>query len=33
MYVYSVTDIIHVMALDAGHSSQGTVEPITPELA
>ena len=28
--VYSVTIMTHVMALDAGQSSQGTFEPITP---
>ena len=28
--VYSVTVMIHVKALQAGHSSQGTSEPITP---
>ena len=30
--VYSVTVMTHVKALQAGHSSQGTSEPITPEL-
>ena len=30
--VYSVTVMIHVKALQAGHSSQGTSEPITPAL-
>ena len=29
--VYSVTVMTHVKALQAGHSSQGTSEPITPE--
>ena len=28
--VYSVTVMTHVEALQAGHSSQGTSEPITP---
>ena len=28
--VYSVTVVTHVKALQAGHSSQGTSEPITP---
>ena len=28
--VYSVTIMTHVIALEAGHSSQGTSEPITP---
>ena len=28
--VYSVTIMTHVKALQAGHSSQGTSEPITP---
>ena len=28
--VYSVTVMTHVKALQAGHSSQGTFEPITP---
>ena len=28
--VYSVTVMTHVNALQAGHSSQGTSEPITP---
>ena len=28
--VYSVTVMIYVKALQAGHSSQGTSEPITP---
>ena len=28
--VYSVTAMTHVEALQAGHSSQGTSEPITP---
>ena len=28
--VYSVTVMTHVIPLDAGHSSQGTSEPITP---
>ena len=31
--VYSVTVMTHVKALQAGHSSQGTFEPITPALA
>ena len=31
--VYSVTVMTHVKALQAGHSSQGTSEPITPALA
>ena len=31
--VYSVTVITHVKALQAGHSSQGTSEPITPVMA
>ena len=30
MHVYSVTVMTHVIALDAGQSSQGTFEPITP---
>ena len=30
--VYSVTVMIHVKALQAGHFSQGTSEPITPAL-
>ena len=30
--VYSVTVMTHVKALQAGHSSQGTSEPITPGL-
>ena len=30
--VYSVTVMTHVKALQPGHSSQGTSEPITPEL-
>ena len=30
--VYSVTVMTHVKALQAGHSSQGTSEPITPEV-
>ena len=30
--VYSVTVMTHVKALQAGHSSQGTSEPITPAL-
>ena len=30
--VYSVTVMSHVKALQAGYSSQGTSEPITPEL-
>ena len=30
--VYSVTVMTHVKALQAGHSSQGTSEPITPDL-
>ena len=30
--VYSVTVMTHVKALQAGHSSQGTPEPITPAL-
>ena len=29
--VYSVTVMTHVKALQAGHSSHGTSEPITPE--
>ena len=29
--VYSVTIMIHVKALQAGQSSQGTFEPITPD--
>ena len=29
--VYSVTVMTHVKALQAGHSSQGTSAPITPE--
>ena len=28
--VYSVTVMTHVKSLQAGHSSQGTSEPITP---
>ena len=28
--VYSVTVVTHVKALQPGHSSQGTSEPITP---
>ena len=28
--VYSVTVVTHVKALEAGQSSQGTSEPITP---
>ena len=28
--VYSMTVMTHVKALQAGHSSQGTSEPITP---
>ena len=28
--IYSVTAITHIKALQAGHSSQGTPEPITP---
>ena len=28
--VYSVTVMTHVKALQGGHSSQGTSEPITP---
>ena len=31
--VYSVTVMTHVNALQAGHSSQGTSEPITPALS
>ena len=31
--VYSVTVMTHVKALQAGHSSQGTSEPITPAQA
>ena len=31
--VYSVTVMTHVKALQAGHSSQGTSEPITPVCA
>ena len=31
--VYSVTVMTHVKALQAGHSSQGTSEPITPALS
>ena len=30
--VYSVTVMTHAKALQAGHSSQGTSEPITPAL-
>ena len=30
IHVYSVTVMTHVKALEAGHSSQGTSEPITP---
>ena len=30
--IYSVTVMTHVKALQAGHSSQGTSEPITPVL-
>ena len=30
--LYSVTVMTHVKALQAGHSSQGTSEPITPDL-
>ena len=30
--VYSVTVMTHVKALQAGHSSQGTSEPITPAI-
>ena len=30
--VYSVTVMTHVKALEAGQSSQGTSEPITPAL-
>ena len=30
IHVYSVTVMTHVKALQAGHSSQGTSEPITP---
>ena len=30
MQVYSVTVMTHFKALQAGHSSQGTSEPITP---
>ena len=30
--VYSVTVMTHVKVLQAGHSSQGTSEPITPDL-
>ena len=33
IHVYSVTVMTHVKALQAGHSSQGTSEPITPALA
>ena len=33
MQVYSVTVMTHVKALQAGHSSQGTSEPITPASA
>ena len=32
IHVYSVTVMTHVKALQAGHSSQGTYEPITPAL-
>ena len=32
LQVYSVTVMTHVKALQAGHSSQGTSEPITPGL-
>ena len=31
--VYSVTVMTHVKALQAGHSSQGTSEPITPAVS
>ena len=31
--VYSVTVMTHVTALQAGHSSQGTSEPITPAMS
>ena len=31
--VYSVTVMTHVKALQAGHSSQGTSEPITPAIS
>ena len=31
--VYAVTVMTHVKALQAGHSSQGTSEPITPASA
>ena len=30
--VYSVTVMTHIKALQAGHSSQGTSEPITPAI-
>ena len=30
LQVYSVTVMTHVIASEAGHSSQGTSEPITP---
>ena len=30
MHVYSVTVMTHVIPLEAGQSSQGTSEPITP---
>ena len=30
IHVYSVTVMTHVKALQAGHSSQGTSEPIIP---
>ena len=33
IHVYSVTVMTHVKALQAGNSSQGTSEPITPVLA
>ena len=33
IHVYSVTVMTHVKALQAGHSSQGTSEPITPGLS
>ena len=32
IHVYSVTVMTHVKALQAGHSSQGSSEPITPVL-
>ena len=32
IHVYSVTVMTHAKALQAGHSSQGTSEPITPAI-